>query len=273
MIIAVGSVKGSPGATTAALALADRWPVGNVPLVVEADPAGGDLGARFGLAAARGLVTLAAAGRRGDRVSDGRSLTEHVHELPGGLPVVTAPAGAEQARQVLGELAGGGWSLLWGAARRGRTMIVDCGRLDPLSPAAPAWRAADALLVVLRARDDEIGHLAARWQVLDSWGLPAWYLLPTQVDGSRERRMRDLVRILGPQVLGPLPYDLAAAQVLAGRRRQRRGIRRSALGRAAGGVAGFLTSGAVPARSDAELPPGRTAAGQAAALSPGAGSR
>ncbi|WP_322780387.1 hypothetical protein [Frankia sp. Cas4] len=246
MIIAVGSLKGSPGATTLALALADRWPAGSEPLVVEADPAGGDLGARFGLGAAQGLVTLAAAGRRGS--GEPRPLSDHTQELPGGLEVITAPAGAEQARQVLGELAGGGWSLLWSAARQGgRAVIVDCGRLDPLSPATPAVRAADVLLLVARARDDELSQLAARMHVVQGWGLPAWYVVVAgQADRSQDYPIRDIVRVLGSHVLGTVPYDAAAASVLGGRRRTRTGITRSKLGRAVTDLARHLANGEVP---------------------------
>jgi len=262
MIIAVGSLKGSPGATTLALALADRWPVGGgEPLVVEADPAGGDLGARFGLlAGGRGLVTLAAAGRRGGTA---RPVEDHVHELPGGLQVVPAPAGAEQASQVLGELDGGGWSLLWSAARgQGRPLLVDCGRLDARSPARPVLDAADALLLVVRARDDELSHLAARMPVIHSWALPAWYVVVVaQPDRSADYRVREISRVLGSRVLGPLPHDAAAAGVLAGRRHTRGGVGRTKLGRTVASLAAHLAA-SVPAEPSAPaLPTG--AAGSA----------
>ncbi|WP_322751517.1 MULTISPECIES: hypothetical protein [unclassified Frankia] len=255
MIITVGSLKGSPGATTLALALADRWPTGSEPLVVEADPAGGDLGARFGLGAARGLVTLAAAGRRGS--GEPRPLSDHSQQLPGGLEVITAPAGAEQARQVLGELAGGGWALLWSAARHGdRTVIVDCGRLDPLSPAAPAVRAADVLLLVVRARDDELSQLAARMQAVRGWQVPDWYVVVAgQAYRSVDYGVREITRVLGSRVLGPLPYDTVAAGVLAGRRHTRHGISRSRLGRTATGLAAYLAgSAAAPAAPAVPVP-------------------
>ncbi len=240
MIIAVGSIKGSPGATTLSVALADRWPRdGGDPLVVEADPAGGDLAARFGLAPTRGLVSLAAAARRGGA----GVVDEHLQQLPGGLPVVAGPAGAEQARQVLAEL-GAGWSWLWAAARAdGHVVIVDCGRLDPQSPAAPAVRAADVVLLVVRDRTDELAQLAARLAVVQGWALPAWYVVVVgQADRSAGYAIRDISRALGERVLGPVPHDPSAAGVLAGRRRSRSGIGRSALGRSAGTLAGYLTT-------------------------------
>ncbi|MBL7487770.1 hypothetical protein I6A60_38705 [Frankia sp. AgB1.9] len=240
MIVAVGSLKGSPGATTVALGLADRWPAdGGDPLVVEADPDGGDLAGRFSLAAARGLVSLAAAARRPDAA---RSVDEHVHELPGGLGVVVAPPGAEQARQVLAQLAGGGWSLLWSAARaQGRPVIVDVGRFDPTGPAGPALGAADVVLLVVRGRTDELAQLAARLPTIRSARLASWFVVVVEEAGrSAGFPVSTVSRALGERVLGPVPHDPAAAAVLAGARRTRGGIGRSRLGRAVAALAGFL---------------------------------
>ena len=67
MLIALASVKGSPGVTSAALALAAVWP--NPVVLVEADPSGGDLTYRCRLSpgavieSRSGLVGLAAAVR------------------------------------------------------------------------------------------------------------------------------------------------------------------------------------------------------------------
>ena len=47
-LIALASVKGSPGVTTTCLVLAAAWP-GQRRLIIEADPAGGDLGPWLGL--------------------------------------------------------------------------------------------------------------------------------------------------------------------------------------------------------------------------------
>src|SRR6266702_8439110 len=111
MLVAVASLKGSPGVTTFALALAARWPTGPGDggssagarcVVVEADPSGGDIATRFDLAGSPGLVSLAAAARRGD---DPGLVWRHAQALPGGLPVVAAPPGADQARAALAALA------------------------------------------------------------------------------------------------------------------------------------------------------------------------
>src|SRR5262249_35676958 len=97
MLVAVCSLKGSPGVTTLATALGARWPGRENPIVVEVDPAGGDLMARFRLPDTPGLVSLAAAAR-GRGQADQDLVTQHTQLLPGGLRVVLGPVGAEQAR-------------------------------------------------------------------------------------------------------------------------------------------------------------------------------
>ena len=64
-LVAFASTKASPGVTTLCQALAHTWPDPRRVVVVEADPSGGDLAARLELAPEPGLVSLAAAGRRG----------------------------------------------------------------------------------------------------------------------------------------------------------------------------------------------------------------
>ena len=63
-LIALASIKGSPGVTTAATALAASWPESRQVLLVEADPFGGDLAPRYAMAPSGGLSSLFAAARR-----------------------------------------------------------------------------------------------------------------------------------------------------------------------------------------------------------------
>jgi hypothetical protein len=238
------------GVTTLALALADRWPADVEAVVVEADPAGGDLTARFGLAPNRGLVSLAAAARR---THDPELLWEHLQRLPGGLAACPAPAGAEQARAVLAGLAGGGLAALRAAADYADVAVVaDCGRLDPQSAALPLVLTADVLLLVVRPRDDELSQLAARLAVVAGWRPSAWHVVVAhQPDREGGYAVRDITRALGARVLGPVPHDPDAAAVLAGRRRSWTGVARSRLGRAAAELAGRLAAYADDGGADA----------------------
>ena len=66
-VIAIGSVAGSPGATSLALGLAAAWPdSSHARVVVEADPDGGRLGAELGIGVEPGLMALALAVRTAD---------------------------------------------------------------------------------------------------------------------------------------------------------------------------------------------------------------
>src|SRR5437879_7557315 len=168
MLLALCSLKGSPGVTTTCLALAARWPGPARPVVVECDPAGGDLLARFRLPTSPDLLSLAAACRRGD---DPSLLWQHTQRLPVGLPVVAGPIGAEQARAALRELtAGRGSGVLRRAADQpGAVVIVDCGRVDPDSPTMAIIRCADAMLMLAHAPDAELAHVAGKLHQAGGW--------------------------------------------------------------------------------------------------------
>lgn len=208
MLVAVCSVKGSPGVTTLALMLAARWPDPEAAcLVVEADPAGGDVAARFALPATPGLVSLAAAARR----DTGQDLVwRHTQALPGGLQVVTAPVGADQARAALTTLDDGDALRLAGAADQ-TVVVVDCGRVDPGSPALPLVGAADRVLVLARAHAADLAHVAARLPVITRAARQVQVLLL-----GREHSPAEVERELGVTVQGVVPDDRRGASAVTG---------------------------------------------------------
>lgn len=224
MLVGLCSVKGSPGVTTTALAMAARWPEGE-PVVIEADPAGGDLAARFRLPASPGTVSLAAAARRETRPD---LVSEHCQALPGGLRVVVGPVASDQARAALGVLGTRGTHALRSAAQRPEsTVLVDAGRLDESSPALPVVRGADALLMLARPRADELSHVAT---LLDT--VPTWTRMPALVLIGSGYGKAEVERELRIPVMATLPDDPRGADVLCGRSAGRR-FDRSVLGRAA----------------------------------------
>jgi hypothetical protein len=226
MLVALCSLKGSPGATTTALALAARWPTEQTPVVVECDPAGGDLAARFRLPSAPGLVSLAAAARKSVEAS---VLWQHIQRLPAGLAVIPGPVGAEQARAALGLVAPRGASVLRAAGDQpGVVVLADCGRIDTDSPALPIIRAADAMVLLAHARDDELSHVASKIRTAATWNpRPALVLVG---DGYSTAEVE---RELHVGVMGRLPHDPKGAAVLCGYNRNGPSPDRSALGRAA----------------------------------------
>lgn len=235
MLVAVCSVKGSPGVTTLAMALGARWPNGERAVVVEADPAGGDLVARFRRTDTPGLVTLAAAARSRP---EGDLVGQHVQVLLGGLPVVLAPVAGQQVRSALQVLVApsGPWLLRAAAQRPGVSVIVDCGRVEAGSPVLPIVREADVTLLVARPRDADLAHVAVRLCEAQRWSRRPCLVLVGEGYPTGE-----VSHALGIPVLARIPRDDRGAAVLGGLP-GRQGPARSVLGRAAAGIAATIHS-------------------------------
>ncbi|MGB6163294.1 MAG: chromosome partitioning protein [Pseudonocardiaceae bacterium] len=251
MLVAVCSLKGSPGVTTFCVALAARWPATDRCVLVECDPSGGDVATRFAVATSPGLVSLAAATRRS---GDPELLWQHTQALPGGLPVVVAPPGADQALAALTALAPerpGEAGVLRRAANAPQAVVIaDCGRVDPATPVLPIVSSADVMLLLSRAHADDLAHLAARLSVVGRWSPRPGLLLVGEGHSTAE-----VYRELGVPAMGRIPEDRQGAAILCGRPGGRGRPSRSALGHAASAVARSLLSGpagpAGPQRSSA----------------------
>jgi MinD-like ATPase involved in chromosome partitioning or flagellar assembly len=240
MLIAVVSLKGSPGVTTFSVALAARWPAPSRTVLVEADPSGGDIATRFSLESSPGLLSLAAAARRS---TDPGLLWQHAQVLPGGLPVVAAPPDADRARTALQALAPNSSStadVLRSTANASDTVVIaDCGRIDHGSAAMGIVRESDILVLLTRARADDLAHLARRLPAVGRWTPRPVLLLVGEGYSTAE-----VARELQAPPLGRVPHDERGAGVLCGRppraRWGRSGPSRSALGRFAHKVATVL---------------------------------
>ncbi|WP_051854526.1 hypothetical protein [Streptomyces sp. NRRL B-1347] len=245
-LVALCSLKGSPGVTTTALGLASHWPTGQTPVVVECDPAGGDVLARFRLGLFPGLVSLAAAARRAD---DPDLLWQHIQRLRGGLRVVVGPPGAEQARAALEQLIRDGETLLRGPAERAGTVVIaDCGRAEAHSLAMPVLRQADVTLVLARARDDALAHVAVEVDALRGWSSEPVLVLVGDGYGADE-----VTSELGITVLARLPEDPRGAALLRGTAGRRAATTRSALGKVLTSVARQLAERGLRASEQVEV--------------------
>jgi len=245
-LITVCSTKGRPGVTTTALGLAATLPDTTRPVVIECDPAGGDLAARHHLRATVGLMELATATRPGvvsapefptdprdlpARHAPGRSMhsgnavgisdllsrhAQRIHLRDRLIDLVVAPPGGIQARAAITVLADPTNTALRPAER---VVIADCGRLDSWSPAWPLLGKADVVLVLVRGRGEDLAHLGEHIAALSSAAGPR---LNVVVTGDRA--------LYGPAdgagvvdaggdpvpVLAGLPADPHTAAVLAG---------------------------------------------------------
>nr|WP_240742364.1 hypothetical protein [Micromonospora zingiberis] len=222
--MAVTYAKGRPGATTTALGLAAVAPEWARPVVVECDPAGGDLMRRHRLAAVPSIVDLAAVARGSTNSADVFAVASQpvaVAEVV--VPVVVAPAGGAQTRAALPELTGSGRAVL---AAPDRVVVADCGRWGPGSPVWPVLRGADVVLVLARADADEVAHLrehlgelidAGAGRLVVLLGAGGAYSTADVADVLAAHVGQELAR--DPEavtVLGPLPPDRRSAGVLSG---------------------------------------------------------
>jgi hypothetical protein len=266
-LVSITYVKGRGGATTAALGTALVAPDQARPVLVECDPAGGDLMHRHRLAARPSLVDLATA-TRGLPAGTSEVFAAGVQQLclrDQAVEVVVAPAGGAQTRAALPELTRPGQPTL---NPPDRLVVADCGRLEPWSPARPVLAASDVVILLVRARADELAHL--REHLADLADLTVGRLLVTLTPGG-SYPAADVATVLSrhvaeelagdPQLLtlgGPLPYDRRAAGVLDGDlvagRRWRRLPLLAALDRLLGELAPLLLTAPRPgldARSEA----------------------
>ncbi|MFN0029472.1 MAG: hypothetical protein ACKV2O_20150 [Acidimicrobiales bacterium] len=204
-IVTVVSTKHSPGATTLAMLLANVADPFTLPLVLEADPAGGDLAARTGSLFDPGMASAVEAALLEPAP---RLLDEHCRPLPSGVGVVIGsltPARLSSyvvaSAEILAPLA---------RCRAGAT-LVDAGRWS--TPAAAAWAAAsDATLVVMRAEVDSAEHVAVRLPEIEA----VCPLVRAVVMGSGSLSVRDVTEIIERPVWS-IPHDaLSAKAVCAG---------------------------------------------------------
>ena len=211
MLISLLSAKGSPGVTTAALALGSVWP--RTALVVDVDPQGGDVLAGVGggrQPADRGIVDVLTEARHGDPRA---ALARYVTRPAAHSPLLLAGFGAP----------GTGGDGAVDAARRGPRRAARhrrAGRLRPLLPPATRWRGLLRRSRLTAGGDRVVAARGARRRA----GLP---LLRTElgiadddesigllvVDPDRPYTAEEIEQACRTEVVGTLPHDPAAAQV------------------------------------------------------------
>lgn len=243
--IAVATAKGSPGATTLALALAASLPgdEGRPVILIEADPDGGSLAARLGLGYEPGLATLATAARRG---LDEDTLLAHSQALAGRVRVVPGPAGAARSRAAVGACGERMADCLRDVARC--DVVVDVGRAVAPSPATVVASAADVCLLVVRPEVDQVQHADAALRLLEQEGCNAGLLCV----GDRPYSPVDVAAHLGAPLLGVVAYDERGAGALTTGAGGERSLRRSMFWRSAADVAAALCAPPAPAAASAE---------------------
>lgn len=204
--------------TTTSVALASAWPMGDDAILVEADPAGGDLAAWFDMPVAPSLSTVVT------RVLDGAwpEIERHTRLADSGLRLIPAPSRAGEAAQAVGESARSLVHTL--AALRSPVTIADTGGLQP-SPASHPFVGAAAVTVVVHRQAVQSSRAAAvRLQRLAD-RLEAFAAVPSAlivaVVGAAPFDLGEIESFLADSVgsisLVGLPIDDLAAAVFGGR--------------------------------------------------------
>jgi len=256
--VTISTVKGAPGGTTVALLLARalasgaaagdpsaRVPSGSRVLLVECDPAGGDLAPRLGLRAVPGLASLALASRHGVT----RSLLFEHSQLAAALPgvrLLAGIAGPEQGAALSWIFAG----LAEELSSQDLVAVVDTGRIRSSDEAvAPFLRCAATTILVVADSLPSLVHARAAVDMARAGGLE----LVLVIAGPRQHSITEISRAVEAEVIGAVGFDRAALAGLlhpssaSGRWRGHAGGRNPLLGDAARLAAAVLRLGP-PAR-------------------------
>lgn len=224
MLVAVVSGKGSPGASTTALALALSWP-GPV-LLADCDPRGGDLLWGYGqgkYAPGSGVLAFQANTRRSSSLFDAlAAATVQLGEDRWALPGVDT---SQQAASV-------NWGSLARALRAtpaGLDVIADCGVVPALRAPIPLWAAADLVLLANRStlkstRAALNGGVLLQADLMTA-GFGTHRLTSVVIGAGRPYPLGEVAAALAPTapVLGEIPWEARAAATLSDGAPARRG--------------------------------------------------
>jgi cellulose biosynthesis protein BcsQ len=246
MLTVITSGKSAPGVTTSTWALALAWP--RPVLAADCDPAGGDMAAGLlpgRVRLDRGLLSWSSSARRGTpALSAATMLAAHSVELPEQptvwlLPGFTnATQGYSFTEDVWERLA---LALERSSAAINRDAVVDTGRLVGERTNWPVLRAADHVLVAVRPSVRSV-HSAQDVTTRLRYELGDLSKVEALVVGDGPYSTNEVAAALGLSLAGRLPTDRQAAAVLSdGASATMRTLHRSALLKAAAGLARKLT--------------------------------
>jgi len=237
-VITVVSAKHSPGTTTTALLVAGAADPLALPLVLEADPAGGDLAARLGVLFDPGMGSLVDEARRpGAAVS----LELHARPLPIGVRIVV---GAVSPAAVTGYADRAPALIVPLLREQCRLAVVDGGRWG--TAAATGWaERSDVVLVPMRPTVESAEHVAERLPAIARCAP----LVRPVVIGEGPLRPVDVAAVVEMPVAA-LPSEPVTARAIGEGRIGLDALRTTALWLAAESLLGELLAeiGADPAR-------------------------
>lgn len=256
-VVAVTSAKGSPGVTTACLALAWVWPVaypGRQVLVVDADPGGSGIAHGYlrGELPGTGTFGMGMAGLAGLGTLAGGELWRQLIMLDDDRWVLLGPTDAAQVsalepvrQRLANRLAA---PLTWDGTTP-VDVIIDLGRQPAPNTSSPLRDCPDVVLLALRS---SLSSVAAARPVLTRLAGTCRDVRPLLVGDGQPYGRADIARTLGRELAGPVEWDARSAEVFSVGAPARAGLKRSPLLRSVRKVAeslGSLVEAKVPARA------------------------
>ena len=217
--------------TSWSMLLAAAWPgTGLERVVLEADPDGGVIGARYGFGVEPGAISLAASLRRVE--VSAVDVGEHGRAIASNVVVVPGPETPERSTAVWRDAATPVASAL--AADRDRAWFVDAGRLRPGAPSeAFVSHSSLALLFTLANPEDLVQLPAAVARMSGSGAVRVGVVMV----GKPAYDLQEIADFLGTGHLWTVPTSrnlpAETAAVFAGRTGRRSWLWRSALAVAA----------------------------------------
>jgi MinD-like ATPase involved in chromosome partitioning or flagellar assembly len=243
VLITFVSAKGSPGVTTATLALAASWP--GMAVVIDVDPAGGDMAAGVGCGSwppAASLIGLAVEARQTPvEIALRRLVMRPAPHCPPILAGLTTPSQAAALP----------WPLLIAGFGRinDADLLCDGGRYIAAGGIGTLLQASDQVVVVTRSTLPSVRATARLVPILRDEVVAADCALSVLVVGpDRPYSAQEIADSCGTHLLGELPLDPRAASVWSEGDNPPRAFFRSPLQRAAQHLAEHLATSAASVR-------------------------
>lgn len=224
--IGLVSAKHSPGVTTSALAIGSAIAEQTNALLVEMDPAGGDLAASCGLSVDRGLLSTLTTMRNAAGTGEIQShLQRHAN-----LDILVGPMSPTQMDNAIRST---GAAVLQTAQANFEVTLVDFGRVDfdSTSPTVSLLEMCDRIVIALRPTLGDVEHVRARLATVPS-NVDAELLIV----GSAPYTATEVIAAIGCPLFGQLPYNERDVELLNSKP-DSKAARRTSLMRAARQIA------------------------------------
>lgn len=202
-MIALVSAKGSPGVTTAALALAASG--GDDTLMVEIDPSGGSIECWTGTPSEPGLLRVASGLRRS---LDAEVVVTGARLVPPGVSVVHAPTSGRLAESTIAAI---GERLTIAMAESDRMVILDAGRWCRTQSTARRIAGCDVVAIVCQPTLSGVESARALIEPMQAVTGQAPVIL---LIGDRPYSAAEVSAAIGLTVIGVLPWDPGSVNTL-----------------------------------------------------------